>query len=479
MTESFKKIDNWEILTKDGFKPFLGVSKTNKKEYLSFSFKKGDVVKNISCSYNHSFLGDGGVFVYAETLEVGDFIFNGYEVIKKEVVKENVALYDAKGVEGGHYITDEDIVSHNCAFINNIEDTFTAAQQTLATGGSCTILSSPNGASGFFYDMFMAAESGDNTYVPIKLPWQVHPERDQEWRDQQTRDLGEKKAAQECDAEFVITSGTVLEPEDIKYFEDMTQEEPKSFRGNDGNFWVWEECDFTKDYMVIADVARGDSTDYSTFQVLEIDTLNQVAEFRSKIPPKDFGNVLVGVATEYNNAVLIIENTAVGWATIEQVMHRGYTNVYHSSNDVMETVESYMSKEDRDRLTPGFTMSAKSRPLVVNKLQEHIRDRDVIIRSRRLIAEFRSFIWKNGKPQAQWGSNDDLLMAYSIGLYVRDTALRIRGEGHDLIKAQLNAIHTSNANGPVISQTNLGSFKENPYIMKTPYGDELFTWVLK
>lgn len=85
-----------------------------------------------------------------------------------------------------------------CAFIEDIETTFTAAQPTLSTGGQVMLLSTPNGSSGFFYNMWCKAELGENSFVPVKLPWQVHPERDQSWRDKQDADLGPKMAAQEC-----------------------------------------------------------------------------------------------------------------------------------------------------------------------------------------------------------------------------------------------------------------------------------------
>ena len=41
----------------------------------------------------------------------------------------------------------------------------------------------------------------------------------------------------------------------------------------------------------------------------------------------------------------------------------------------------------------------------------------------------RVFVWKNGKPQAQTGYNDDLLISCATALYVRDTALRMRQQG--------------------------------------------------
>lgn len=85
------------------------------------------------------------------------------------------------------------------AFIDNIEETFTAAQQTLATGGQCMALSTPNGVGNWFHKTWEKAEAGENSFIPVKLPWTVHPERDQSWRDQQDADLGPRMASQECD----------------------------------------------------------------------------------------------------------------------------------------------------------------------------------------------------------------------------------------------------------------------------------------
>ena len=75
-----------------------------------------------------------------------------------------------------------------------------------------------------------------------------------------------------------------------------------------------------------------------------------------------------------------------------------------------------MNKYERDKLVPGFTMSMKTRPLVVAKMIEYIRDKSVIIQSKRLLGEMRVFVWKNGKAQAQIRYNDDLLISCATAL---------------------------------------------------------------
>ena len=364
------------------------------------------------------------------------------------------------------------------AFIENIEDTFTAAQQTLATGGQCMALSTPNGIGNWFHMTWEKAESGENSFLPIKLPWTVHPERDQSWRDQQDQDLGPRMAGQECDCDFLASGDTVFEPDDMSYYEQTYQKDPLERRGVDGNLWIWEGVDYRKSYMIVADVARGDATDYSAFHIFDIEECTQVGEYKGKLSPKDFGNMLVGIASEYNEALLVVENANIGWATIEQIMEREYRNLYYSATSQMETVESYMTKYERDKLVPGFTMSARTRPLVIAKMIEYIREHSVTIQSKRLMSEMRVFVWKNGKAQAQVRYNDDLLIACATALYVRDTALRLRQQGIDLARAQLSSFNNLNAQNKAI-MTNVGSQQNNPYLIDTPGGKEDISWLLK
>jgi len=364
------------------------------------------------------------------------------------------------------------------AFIDNIEETFAAAQQTLATGGQCMALSTPNGIGNWFHQTWERAETGENSFVPVRLPWTVHPERDQAWRDQQDRDLGPRMAGQECDCDFLASGDTVFEPTDLIFYEETYQKDPLERRGVDSNLWIWEPADYSKDYMVVADVARGDSADYSAFHVFEIESCTQVAEYKGKISPKDFGNVLVGIASEYNEALLVCENANIGWATIEQILEREYRNMYYSSTSNMETVESYMNKYERDKLVPGFTMSARTRPLVIAKVIEYIRERAVTIYSKRLMSEMRVFVWKNGKPQAQTNYNDDLLISFATALYVRDTALRMRQQGMDLARAQLSSFSNLNSQNKAV-MSSVGLRQDNPYIVKTAQGDEDVSWLFK
>lgn len=369
------------------------------------------------------------------------------------------------------------LVIDEAAFVPDINEIWASATPALSTGGSCIALSTPNGVGNWFHQQWVGAEEQTNEFNPIYLHWTVHPERDQRWRDEQSKVLGEKLASQECDCDFISSGDTVIAPELLMWYKETFVKDPIEKSGFDGNYWKWEYPDYQKSYMVVADVARGDGSDYSTFHVFDVVNNVQVAEYRGKIETKDFGNFLVSVATDWNNALLVIENANIGWAVIQQVIDRNYQNLYYQTQDYkyIDIEKQYTNKfnaEER-RQVAGFTTSAKTRPLIISKLDEYFRNKEVIVQSLRLIDELFTFIWYTNRAEAMRGYNDDLVMAFSIGLWVRDTALRLRQERMDLAKVAINSISTTGFS--------MGSANErmraNPYEMNIGDGNEDIRWL--
>ena len=364
------------------------------------------------------------------------------------------------------------------AFIDNIGEIWASAQQTLATGGGCIALSTPYGTGNWFHQTWTRAEASENEFLPIKLPWYVHPERDQKWRDRQDELLGDPRmAAQECDCDFSTSGDIVFYPEYIEYYEKTFLKDPLERRGADQNLWVWETPDYTRNYMVVADVARGDGKDYSAFHVMDVENNVQVAEYKGQINTKDFGHILVGIATEYNEALLVIENANIGWATIQVAIDRNYSNLYYSPRGDSNNVNSYFDKyTDTSKMVAGFTMSTRTRPMVIGKFQEYIADKGVTFQSKRLLEEMRTFIWRNGRPEAQSGYNDDLVMAFGVAMYIRDTALKFRQRGIDITR---NALNNIKVNRSAYKAGYFSSGADNPYHIKTKDGKENIDWLFK
>ena len=369
------------------------------------------------------------------------------------------------------------LIVDEAAFIENIGEIWASAQQTLATGGGAIVLSTPYGTGNWFHQTWVKAESQENDFLPIKLPWYVHPERDDAWRKRQDELLGDPRmAAQECDCDFTTSGDTVYYPEHLEYMLTTCVCEPMERRGVDKNLWIWESPDYTRNYIVVADVARGDGKDFSAFHIFDLETNAQVAEYKGHLPPKEFGYMLVGIATEYNEALLVPENANIGWSAIDAILERGYRNLYYSPKSDSPVSDSYFNQyEDHSKMVPGFTMSLKSRPLVINKGREYFGDHSVIIRSKRLIEEMKVFIWKNGRAEAQGGYNDDLVMSYSTAMYLRDTALKNKTQSIELTKATINNIsRPSQYQGAYFA-----SGMDNPYSMPTSHGNQDISWLIK
>ena len=371
------------------------------------------------------------------------------------------------------------LIIDEAAFIRNIEEIWIASQATLSTGGGAIVLSTPNGVGNWFHQTWADAEADINGFHTIKLHWTVHPERDQEWRDQQTQLLGERGAAQECDCDFISSGHTVVDGSILMEYENRC-EEPIERRGYDGAYWIWEYPDYAKNYVVVADVARGDGADWSTFHVIEVESITQVAEYKGKIPPNEFGNMLVTVATEWNNALLAIENANIGWAAIQPALDRNYANLHYTyKDDGYVDAEVQLKKnydmQDKTKMVPGVSTTSRTRPLMISALEMYMRERTPRIRSKRLIQELFVFVWLNGKAQAQNGYNDDLVMSFCIGLWLRDTALRLRQQGIDLNKRALSQFQKSSE----VIYTGKSGRPDSGWNWNPGDGDQDLTWLIR
>lgn len=382
------------------------------------------------------------------------------------------ASESARGYTANVLILDE------AAFIENAEELWGSAQQTLATGGKAIVLSTPNGVGQWFHQQWVGAETEENNFIPVRLPWSVHPSRNQKWREDQDKELGKRLAAQECDCSFISSGDTYFESEDLEYFGDRVKD-PIEMRGQKRDYWIWEYPDPARNYVVIVDTAKGDGSDSSVIEVIDVFSGSQVAEYRGDMDTKSLSNFAVSVAVEYNSALLVIENTGLGHATVSDVLELNYNNIYYSPKGDTTNVSQYISKfyeYDTSKMTPGFTTSTKTRPEVLLSFKQYVRDHTISLNSRRLISEMTTFVWKNGKPIAQSGYHDDCVMAYAIGLYLRDSALEYKARGVDMQRALLQNISKGSGfleNGKTSNQL------QDPYKMNINGQQEDISWLIR
>jgi hypothetical protein len=338
------------------------------------------------------------------------------------------------------------VVFDEMAFTPKCEAIYTALLPVIDAGGQMISLSTPNGTNNLFYELWQGAESGENGFLPIKLKWDVHPKRDLVWRRKQDDEFGVQRARQEFDTDFLLTGNTVIDPEKLLFIEKSFIQEPIGKRGEQQDYWMWKNVDYSHTYMVIVDTAQGTSDDNHSIQVIDLLTFEQVAEYKGKIDFKDLPQLSISIAAEWNNALLIAENTGIGWSTANSIAHSYYPQekIYKKlkgNNDYNLNLDQYSNKfNDSNNFEIGFSMNTASRPLIISTLISSIQTNSLIIRSSRTLGELRTFIYLNGKPQAAQGTHDDCIMPLGIGCFLRDTALLQRDKMVDYSRELINNV---------------------------------------
>ena len=351
------------------------------------------------------------------------------------------------------------LIVDEAAHIKGFDELWTGLLPTVQAGGRIIMMSTPNGVGNVFHHVYSQAEAEQNEFHPTKLMWWEHPEHIEgltedtdvpggmtsRWFiDESSRlSMSRREIAQELACDFLASGDTVIDSITLERI-DREVFDPIFIENWDRNLHIWQRQEFNKRYMISADVARGDGKDFSAFHVWDLDLMTQAAEYMAKVPPDEYARTLCRVGRDYNNALLVIENNSVGLACLEHVKIEGYPAVYYTSRKehiMGEIVDTQYGPQSSDTV-PGFTTSPKTRPLIITKLEECIRNCQVTIRSKRAAAQLRTFVWVNGRPEAMRKYNDDLVMSAAIGAWIRETFLGVAMVSMDLQRKMIEGIGT-------------------------------------
>ena len=141
------------------------------------------------------------------------------------------------------------LIVDEAAHVDGLDELWKGLYPTLSTGGRCIALSTPNGIGNWFYRMYSDAEAELNDFHATMLPWDVHPERDQEWFEKETRNMTKKEIAQELECSFLSSGETVIDAEYLEWVFANTQD-PLYRDGFDRNLWIWQEYDPSSKYFI-------------------------------------------------------------------------------------------------------------------------------------------------------------------------------------------------------------------------------------
>lgn len=391
------------------------------------------------------------------------------------------------------------LILDECAFIPNASVLWTAASATLSTGGRAIFISTPNGMDELFFKTYQQSLDKKSEFHITYIRWWrdkrynrdlkwvkgedvVFEQEDEKrmmelymanyiptspWFESQRALLNydERRIAQEYQIEFLGSSQTVV-PINILNEAEKKLIEPIGHHHKFTDILYYKEPEPTRMYLCGADVSSGTSSDYSAAIVIDVQTFEIMADYKGKVSPDEFGRVLYELCLPYNEAMIVLDiSGGMGISTIVELMQNlKYKNIYHSTSK-KKTIQdrlNMLSNQPQNDKVPGITITGGNRGNIVEEFAAAVRKEDLEITSRRLLAELKTFVYKdNGKAEHMTGANDDLIFALCLAIYVINYDQRNIQKGTETTKFLLSVMVRANSTVGKVARGKYAEFLED------------------
>lgn len=388
------------------------------------------------------------------------------------------------------------LVVDEAAHIDGFDSIWTGIRPTISAGGRIVMLSTPLGVGNVFERTYTGAVERTNDFNPICTYWYEHPEHISDltvdpktgrhtssWFRSETKGMSRREIAQEYECAFLASGDTFFSSDQMEAVSKTL--DPNSTL--DEGLQVYSEPVPGRKYIMGVDSASGKAFDRCAFHICDVETMQHVAEFNATMVPRPFAEEADRQGRRYNNAMMVVENNAVGLAVIEHLKLLAYPNLFYTKKgakagdrlgDAGNAAEGSMDPS----YVHGISTQGTNRSFMLNKLEELVRSNALVIRSMRFRSEMETFVWNNGRPEAKGGRRDDLIMAMAFLAWVRDNIYGGVYNTPDLTAAMIGAMRfsrTSNAQIPGASKNPehvpvraMGAFGSSarPYTVQLPSG---------
>jgi hypothetical protein len=348
-------------------------------------------------------------FAYEELphwLKAGCTFYNRTSI---EFDNKSVIICEATSEKTGRGSSPSIIFLDEIAFISRrIQDEMWGSlTPALSTGGKFIITSTPNGDSDLFAQLWRGAMAGMNNFKPLQFLWWRHPDRDKSYYDEMRGKLGEVKARQELDCEFLSSDALLVSSIRLNQ---LRWERP-IWESLGFKFWVPEDQlgGRGKVYLVGVDPATGGGGDFTSIQVFDFPGLNQIAEYRSN----DVNIPMIYAKIQWLLKKLSAPKSGgraeVLWTFERNGVGEAISALYHNDDNMAleaELVSDHPAKH-------GVNTSGKTKILYCLQLKTLIEKatNGMTVRSESLVFELKHFVSKGGTYEAKAGATDDSVMA--------------------------------------------------------------------
>ena len=172
-------------------------------------------------------------------------------------------------------------------------------------------------------------------------------------------------------------------------------------------------------YVIGADTCESALThDEACAQVIKRSTWTQVAHLHGHMNPEDFAERLIALGLYYNRALLCPERNGPGLVTVTYLANRMYPNICRQRKSVVSDSGQWSETEEY-----GFHTNVKTKPLIIDQLQNALRSLNIVLHDQLTLDELRSYVViqtsKEGNTTmgADQGKRDDCTIALAIAIH--------------------------------------------------------------
>lgn len=387
------------------------------------------------------------------------------------------------------------LIIDEVAAISHMEEIWAAAGLTLTKSrGKCIAISTPKGQSGWYFEQYTHAE--ENGWNIIEAHWSEHPDykrgmyqwikdetkpdggyikyyneqwpdvrdpiqlkkystrelynyvRDgrlrSPWYDYESKRLGVQKTRCELDCSFSGSGSEVIDAEIIRAIEMVAKDNPPishddlgiTGRGLWKSYKQFKDYDPDHGYILSADVATGDGSDYSGCVVVDITTKEVVATYKEQLDPLQYAKIIKDIAITFGGCLVIVEYQGPGLTVLLELKTLKYMNIYYHTMKKGE-----ITKNQKRKI--GFWQGDSTRTLGGDRLEECINSGEIKIYSTDITAELHTWIWAtDGKRRHADGKHDDLIMALTNAMFYIFYVVTKRANNNNAMRSQFERVHS-------------------------------------
>lgn len=284
----------------------------------------------------------------------------------------------------------------NRVYMDTIYDICVEEDESYLTNTEYVSHNTPYGVGNFYHSTWVDAIAGGNPFNPLRLYWQMHPERDINWYNEMSSALGTKRTAQEIDGDFLSSGNTVFDLSDIKAIEDCLSDYPVLKKRFNGQYRQFCEPEDNKEYFIGADVSTGRATDYSAFTCMDKAGEEQ-AVFKGRLSVDKYARLLGDTGQLFNFATIAPESNDVGLAVTSKLQDEGYPKLYYYQKMLKKKGKS---RPEMDK-SPGWLTTQRNRSVIIEGLEQDIREDNITCKDPFFVQEAYTFIYDGlGRPVA-------------------------------------------------------------------------------